>query len=150
MNKPLIALLTTVLHATTSYLGQEDPLRTLYQEWKQKYETRYTSQFEDEYRFEIFKQNYNYYQEVNSRQSNYTLGINQFATLTDEEFESIYLIFLLLRLMNLLLHLIFLNLLIGHQKLIQLRTKVHVDQAGHSQPLVLLKPFSSLLREHIS
>ncbi|CAK56879.1 unnamed protein product (macronuclear) [Paramecium tetraurelia] len=91
MYKPLIALITTVLFATTSYLGQEDPLRRLYQEWKQKYQTRYTSQFEDEYRFEIFKQNYNYYQEVNSRQSSYTLGINQFATLTDEEFEQIYL-----------------------------------------------------------
>ncbi|CAD8077378.1 unnamed protein product [Paramecium primaurelia] len=91
MNKALIALLTTVLLATTNYLTQEDPLRTLYSEWKQQYQTRFASQFEDEYRFEIFKQNYNYYQQVNSKQSSYTLGLNQFATLTDEEFESIYL-----------------------------------------------------------
>ncbi|CAK81048.1 unnamed protein product (macronuclear) [Paramecium tetraurelia] len=91
MNKALIALFTTVLLATTSYLSQEDPMRTLYSEWKQQYQARFASQFEDEYRFEIFKQNYNYYQEENSRQSSYKLGLNQFATLTDEEFESIYL-----------------------------------------------------------
>ncbi|CAD8085965.1 unnamed protein product [Paramecium sonneborni] len=91
MNKTLIAVLTTVLLTATTYMSQEDPLRTMYQEWKQQYQTRFANQFEDEYRFEIFKQNYNYYQEVNSRQSSYTLGLNQFATLTDEEFEQTYL-----------------------------------------------------------
>jgi C1A family cysteine protease len=53
-----------------------------------KYDKNYTSLEHLIERFEIFKKNMDYVEEINSRQSNYTLGITPFSDLTQEEFKN--------------------------------------------------------------
>nr|CAR31335.1 pro-asclepain f [Gomphocarpus fruticosus subsp. fruticosus] len=73
----------------------DDEVIALYEEWLVKHQKLYSSLGEKIKRFEIFKDNLryidqqNHYNKVNHM--NFTLGLNQFADLTLDEFSSIYL-----------------------------------------------------------
>jgi len=86
----LIGLLGTVAYfqATT---GEDDvQLKTLFKDWQVKHGKYYNGP-EQQYRYSIFVQNYQYIQEINSVPRNYTLGLNQFTDLTNYEFATLYL-----------------------------------------------------------
>eukprot|EP00826_Nyctotherus_ovalis_P048413 TRINITY_DN5703_c0_g2_i1.p1 TRINITY_DN5703_c0_g2~~TRINITY_DN5703_c0_g2_i1.p1 ORF type:complete len:355 (+),score=71.02 TRINITY_DN5703_c0_g2_i1:175-1239(+) len=57
----------------------------------QEYQKKYSSADEREQRKRIFLDNHRKIMQINSEGHPYTLGINQFADLTDEEFEQMYL-----------------------------------------------------------
>lgn len=57
-----------------------------YQIWKEKYNKTYDSDLND-YRFNIYKNNYKRILEHNNKKSSYNLGENQFMDLTFEEFK---------------------------------------------------------------
>ncbi|XP_073107499.1 senescence-specific cysteine protease SAG39-like [Elaeis guineensis] len=65
------------------------PVQAKFEQWMAKYGRLYMDATEQERRFQIFKDNYEYIESVN-RAGNltYRLGINHFADMTDEEFKS--------------------------------------------------------------
>jgi C1A family cysteine protease len=58
--------------------------------WMQKFDVTYDSPAEKEYRVGIFYNNLQYIHQVNTAQADYTLGANQFADLTVDEFLESY------------------------------------------------------------
>ncbi|GFZ21709.1 granulin repeat cysteine protease family protein [Actinidia rufa] len=64
----------------------------VYESWLVKYGKSYNSISENEMRFEIFKENLRFIDEHNADSNrSFTVGMNQFADLTDEEYWSTYL-----------------------------------------------------------
>lgn len=62
-----------------------------HEEWMAKYGCVYKDEAEKARRFEIFKKNVKYIEDFNnSGEPRYTLGVNQFADLTNEEFAATY------------------------------------------------------------
>ncbi|CAD8100346.1 unnamed protein product [Paramecium sonneborni] len=98
MEKQLIALLTvTLLTSAAYYMNGKDESLTLegqFKTWKQQFGKTYNG-YEEVHRFSIFAQNLAIVMEHNSKfelgQETFTLGMNQFADLTEEEFSAIYL-----------------------------------------------------------
>jgi len=74
----------------TSRTLQDDSMYERHQQWMGHYGKVYKDSQEREKRFKIFTENVNYIEVFNKRDSNklYTLGINQFADLTNDEFTS--------------------------------------------------------------
>nr|XP_019706207.1 ervatamin-B-like [Elaeis guineensis] len=63
-------------------------VRTKFKQWMAKYGRVYTDAAEEERRFQIFKDNYEYIESANKAGNRtYTLGLNHFADMTDEEFQ---------------------------------------------------------------
>jgi len=60
--------------------------------WKQEYNRTYLSGEEDSLRMEIFAKNLAYINKHNSENHDYQLGTNQFADLTNAEFQARYLV----------------------------------------------------------
>ncbi|CAD8123478.1 unnamed protein product [Paramecium sonneborni] len=104
MQKGLLTILAITILAGTGLLMNsqsqeqnsflEDKLMKEYQIWQQEHGKRY-SQFENTFRFGIFKKNYDYV--INHQKrfeaglETYELGMNSLADLSVEEFEGIYL-----------------------------------------------------------
>lgn len=68
-----------------------DEVRGLYESWLVKHGKSYNGLGEKEVRFEIFKDNLRFIDEVNSGNRSFKLGLNRFADLTNEEYRSRYL-----------------------------------------------------------
>ncbi len=59
--------------------------------WKDKNHVHYPSVQEENYRFEIYKHNKHQIDEENSNYHKYTLSLNKFSDLTNDEFKRIYI-----------------------------------------------------------
>ncbi|KAL3514454.1 hypothetical protein ACH5RR_027171 [Cinchona calisaya] len=81
-----------VNHEKTSWRTDEEVM-ALYEEWLVKHGKSYNGLLgEKDKRFEIFKDNLRYIDEQNSMGNrSYTLGLNRFADLTNEEYRTTYL-----------------------------------------------------------
>ncbi|MQL78207.1 hypothetical protein Taro_010648 [Colocasia esculenta] len=73
----------------------EQEMRHLFEEWMVKYDKSYNTLQERQRRLNIFKDNLRLIDEHNHPSNNhtFTLGLNHFADLTNEEFRSTYLMF---------------------------------------------------------
>ncbi|XP_015884113.3 cysteine protease XCP2 [Ziziphus jujuba] len=68
-----------------------DKLIQLFESWISKHRKVYENFEEKRQRFEIFKDNLKHIDETNKKVSNYWLGLNEFADLSHEEFNNMYL-----------------------------------------------------------
>ena len=94
MNKALIATLVLLGAASVYLYGLESPASQAYsfEQFKGDFGKRYSREGEEAYRKNIFLRNLIKIQEHNANPANtYTMGVNQFADLTQAEFEAIYL-----------------------------------------------------------
>jgi len=66
-------------------------LRDLFSQWRLAHNKAYQAGHEENHRFNIFAQNYIKIQQYNQQNNGVTLGLNQFADLTSEEFTDLYL-----------------------------------------------------------
>jgi C1A family cysteine protease len=90
----LAALMATSFFLLTSQSSSEDlsanqAVMNTWEEWKSKHSKVYTSEEEESYRFKAFLGNLKYISE--NQGETYTLGLNIFSDLTNEEFRSAYL-----------------------------------------------------------
>ncbi|KAM3140910.1 hypothetical protein pb186bvf_006921 [Paramecium bursaria] len=99
MDKKLLVTLGIALLSTAGLLyGAQNqtahPLVAEYNQWKEIHNKKYGLQ-EDQHRFQIFQQNYATVLEHQARyeagEETFTIGMNQFADMTNEEFTAIYL-----------------------------------------------------------
>ncbi|KAH8738808.1 cysteine proteinase secreted hypothetical protein transmembrane domain near N-terminus [Cryptosporidium ryanae] len=67
-----------------------DEYLKLFQDFKKKYNKKYTSKDEEAERFEIFKQNLNYIRITNGQGFSYELEMNEFGDLKKDEFINMY------------------------------------------------------------
>jgi len=74
-------------------LDSEERLRDLFQSWMRKHEKSYESESETNQRFAVFKDNLRHIHSHNVQESkpSYSLGLNNLADLTHEEFKTRYL-----------------------------------------------------------
>jgi len=86
----LLLILSLIFIGTFSSTLQDTLFRDLFHQWKQAHNKLYTSPQEEEFRFQVFFQNYQDILAFNSEQSDVTLGLNHFADLTSDEFTSLY------------------------------------------------------------
>ncbi|KAG6549515.1 hypothetical protein Mapa_008895 [Marchantia paleacea] len=63
----------------------------LFKNWMRDHSKTYEDQAEERLRFDIFKQNLELINAHNEKKSSFTLGLNQFADLTLDEFKTMYL-----------------------------------------------------------
>ncbi|KAJ3679056.1 hypothetical protein LUZ60_017067 [Juncus effusus] len=69
-----------------------DPSMEAFEQWIQKYGQVYENEQEKLHRFEIFKKNFNFIEYMNNQPGlTYTMSLNKFADLTDEEFKTRYI-----------------------------------------------------------
>jgi Papain family cysteine protease/Cathepsin propeptide inhibitor domain (I29) len=86
----IVACLVPLILANL-YLYQEDEYRTLFDSFRATHNKTYSTAEEHAHRYEIFKSNADFVKRHNSEGHSYTVGINQFADLTLEEFSAKYL-----------------------------------------------------------
>ncbi|CAD8153012.1 unnamed protein product [Paramecium pentaurelia] len=77
----------------TLEVSDETNKATLFDNWKTMYNIQYPNKIDERYRLQVFIENLNYINAFNQspEKKTYTLGLNQFADLSKEEFEEIYL-----------------------------------------------------------
>ncbi|KAJ1703381.1 hypothetical protein LUZ63_003160 [Rhynchospora breviuscula] len=69
----------------------EDPLLATYEKWMGEFGRVYSSDTEKQHRFEVFKTNFQFIESMNKQPGlTYTVGLNEFADLTNEEFLTKY------------------------------------------------------------
>ncbi|KAJ1703379.1 hypothetical protein LUZ63_003164 [Rhynchospora breviuscula] len=69
----------------------EDPLLATYEKWMGEFGRVYSSDTEKQHRFEVFKTNFQFIESMNKQPGlTYTVGLNEFADLTNEEFVTKY------------------------------------------------------------
>lgn len=73
-------------------LLSEDRTVSLYESWLAKHNKVYTLAEEKQQRYEIFRDNLIYIDEVNQQNLSYWLGLTKFADMSHDEFKSKYLI----------------------------------------------------------
>lgn len=73
-----------------SKISIDDRLLALFEMWLGQEQRAYETPSEKNYRFTVFCYNYNYIQEVNSKQTDFRLAMNSFMDLTSEEFKVKY------------------------------------------------------------
>ena len=94
MNKKVLATLLALIGAISVFVGQTQTNNSVtdFQSWKSKYNMKFESQFEEAYRERVFMENL---AKINLHNMNehrtYSMGVNQFSALTDEEFIQTYL-----------------------------------------------------------
>lgn len=84
------AILIALGLLTASYLligGGDDPVEQEFQMFLGQYGRNYYNEEEYQFRFSIFKTNYEYINKVNSQKKSYTLAMNKFGDWSDEEFD---------------------------------------------------------------
>lgn len=72
-------------------LNSADRLINLFETWLAKHGKTYNSLEEKLHRFNVFQENLRHIDETNRKTSNYWLGLNEFADLSQEEFKKMYL-----------------------------------------------------------
>lgn len=72
-------------------LTSMDKLIERFEEWISKHGKIYETIEEKWHRFEVFKDNLKHVDETNKKVSSYWLGLNEFADLTHQEFQNMYL-----------------------------------------------------------
>lgn len=80
--------LTNTSNTKTSFLGKSEnspDLLTAWLQWKNQNNKHFATSSEDQYRFAVFKENYNKILLVNASQGSYKLALNQFADMTHPE-----------------------------------------------------------------
>ncbi|KAI3713036.1 hypothetical protein L1987_71606 [Smallanthus sonchifolius] len=94
----LVCLILSQTYATTHFSVESPPrrteeeMRTTYELWLARHGKTYNALGEKESRFQIFAHNLRFIDEHNfSGNRTYTVGLNQFADLTNEEYRSMYL-----------------------------------------------------------
>jgi hypothetical protein len=97
MQKTVLIALAVVGTLTAGYFifrnkptPSNDPSRDEYNQWKVNYNIS-VSTAEDDYRYSVWTKNYAFYNASNAQGKSYTLGINGFTHLTQEEFAATYL-----------------------------------------------------------
>ena len=94
MNKKVLATLLALIGVISVFVGQTQTNNSVtdFQSWKSKYNMKFESQFEEAYRERVFMENL---AKINLHNMNehrtYSMGVNQFSALTDEEFIQTYL-----------------------------------------------------------
>lgn len=91
MNKAILTAGLLALIAGVVYFETQSNTNQAFEEWKNQYGANW-SQNEEQYRQIIFERNYAIMQKHNSDSTQtYKMGINQFSSMTDEEFFNTYL-----------------------------------------------------------
>ncbi|GLJ20661.1 hypothetical protein SUGI_0376210 [Cryptomeria japonica] len=72
-------------------LASDETLFQIYERWQSEHGKAYNGLDEKETRFHIFKSNLLYIDVQNRKNNSFSLGLNQFADLTHDEFKSMYL-----------------------------------------------------------
>jgi KDEL-tailed cysteine endopeptidase len=93
-----IAVLGAVLLAYTALQGRqkivgaqvEAPIREAFAAWAKEYKVIFATPVEYKYRLSVFAKTLAYIKEVNNKQNDYELGLNQFSHMTYEEFKPKY------------------------------------------------------------
>jgi len=85
----VLIFLAFILLVSAKYSGQE--WQKTFNNWRSQYNKVYSS-IEVDRRFQIFKENAQYIYHHNHKSRSYTLALNEFADLTDEEFTQRYLL----------------------------------------------------------
>lgn len=80
----MFLLLVTVAFA-------ELPAIMTWEDWKAEFQPNYLSTYTHDYRQQVFQENVEYIKEHNAKGLSYTLGVNQFADLTNDEWKETYL-----------------------------------------------------------
>ncbi|KAG8384343.1 hypothetical protein BUALT_Bualt04G0108300 [Buddleja alternifolia] len=78
-------------HIPKSTRRSDEQIKGLYEWWLAKHGKVYNGLGEKDKRFEIFKDNLKFIDEHNSKNRTYKVRLNQFADLSNEEYESMYL-----------------------------------------------------------
>ncbi|CAD8093610.1 unnamed protein product [Paramecium sonneborni] len=95
MEKTLLTVGLMMLLGASLYLNNtqevSDEIDTanLYANWKLKYQRRYTNQRDEMYRYKVFSDNLKYIRDF--QETTYTLELNQFADMSQQEFAQTYL-----------------------------------------------------------
>ncbi|KAJ3707871.1 hypothetical protein LUZ61_011576 [Rhynchospora tenuis] len=80
------------LKALVYFAKAEDPLLSVYEKWMGDFGRVYKSDTEKQHRFDVFKANYQFIESMKSKPDlTYTVGLNEFADLTNEEFVAKYI-----------------------------------------------------------
>ncbi|KAK3022314.1 hypothetical protein RJ639_046172 [Escallonia herrerae] len=87
----LFLFFASLSSATNLPWRSEEEVKGLYETWLAKHGKAYNGLGEKEKRFEIFKDNLRFIDELNSEERTYKVGLNRFADLTNEEYRSTYL-----------------------------------------------------------
>jgi C1A family cysteine protease len=88
-----VIIISLLLASAFGFGFEEQLMKDLYSQWKQTHMKLYGSAHEDEYRFNVFTENYLTIQEFNSQKEDsddVELALNQFADLTNEEFGALH------------------------------------------------------------
>ena len=93
MDGKQVAVLIALIGAAVMLLGHHSAATpSQFEQWKETHGIYYDSQFENAYRERVFLENVAKIEAHNARNDQtYTMGVNQFTALTQEEFEHIYL-----------------------------------------------------------
>ncbi|KAL9326912.1 hypothetical protein ACSQ67_007557 [Phaseolus vulgaris] len=89
----LLLLSFTFSHATAMSIinYSENEVMDMYEEWLVKHRKVYNGLGEKDKRFQVFKDNLGFIQDHNAQNNTYTLGLNKFADITNEEYRAMYL-----------------------------------------------------------
>lgn len=84
----------TILLCYVAYIPRavaNDPLMSAFEKWMGDFDRVYKSDTKKQLRFEVFKTNFHFIESVNTQSGlSYTVGLNQFADLTNSEFLAKY------------------------------------------------------------
>ncbi|KAK7351625.1 hypothetical protein VNO77_11209 [Canavalia gladiata] len=78
-------------HTDKSAWRSDEEVMAIYEQWMVKHGKFYNALGEKEKRFEIFKDNLKFIDEHNAENRTYTVGLNRFADLSNEEYRARYL-----------------------------------------------------------
>jgi len=86
--RAIIVLALVACALSSPLFATKEDITSLYESWKSEFNMNFETAEEDAYRLAVFQANYNFINEYNAQESGVTLGLNQFAHLTNEEFAS--------------------------------------------------------------
>ncbi|KAG0491383.1 hypothetical protein HPP92_004781 [Vanilla planifolia] len=86
----VVVLLAGAIAANAADRSEEEVLQ-LYEDWLLKHQKSYNAMDEKERRFEVFRDNLQYIDEHNAGKHSFSLGLNRFADLTNEEYRAQFL-----------------------------------------------------------
>ncbi|GAB2303198.1 hypothetical protein Dimus_037195 [Dionaea muscipula] len=83
-----LGLLVSNVSSSRLLTSSEQSVREMHEQWMSQYGRVYKDDAEKEERFKIFKQNLEFIESSNKLNKGYTLGLNAFSDLTNEEFRA--------------------------------------------------------------
>jgi cathepsin L len=89
----IVGVIATIATVSSSAPAQSyfDLEVSAFEDFLSTHNKSYGSESEYKYRFGVFRENLNYINSINSQNLGVTMGVNQFADLTKEEFKAQYL-----------------------------------------------------------